>query len=74
MSSHELKKNNKKETTKRTARMTDNDVRRALANDHFDVNDFMALISPAAEPYLLREYWAHFLFSVYYVPDRILKY
>ena len=25
--------------------MTDNDVRRALAKDHCDVNDFMALIS-----------------------------
>ena len=32
--------------------MTDMDVRRALGKSHCDVNDFMALLSPAAEPYL----------------------
>lgn len=52
MFSDELKKISWEETTERIARMTDNDVRRALAKDHCDVNDFMALISPAAEPYL----------------------
>lgn len=31
---------------------TDTDVRRALAKQHCTVEDFMALISPAAEPYL----------------------
>ena len=40
------------ETTARIANMTEADVRRALAKDHCDVNDFMAMISPAAEPFL----------------------
>lgn len=31
---------------------TDADVRRALGKTHCDVDDFMALVSPAAEPYL----------------------
>ena len=48
MFSDELKNISWEETTERIARMTDNDVRRALAKDHCDVNDFMALISPAA--------------------------
>ena len=47
MFSDELKNISWEETTERIARMTDNDVRRALAKDHCDVNDFMALISPA---------------------------
>ncbi|MDE5985760.1 MAG: 2-iminoacetate synthase ThiH [Prevotella sp.] len=40
------------ETTERISHMSDNDVRRALAKEHCDVNDFMALVSPAAAPYL----------------------
>ena len=52
MFSEELLKISWDETTKRIAGMTENDVRRALAKQHCDVNDFMALISPAAEPYL----------------------
>lgn len=40
------------ETTQKIASKTDADVRRALAKQHCDVEDFMALISPAAEPYL----------------------
>ncbi len=40
------------ETTAQIAAKTDRDVRRALAKQHLDVEDFMALISPAAEPYL----------------------
>lgn len=32
--------------------MTETDVRRALAKERCDVNDFMALVSPAAEPFL----------------------
>ncbi len=39
-------------TTERIKGMQDSDVRRALGNRHLDVSDFMALISPAAEPYL----------------------
>ena len=39
-------------TTAAIAAMTDMDVRRALAKPRCDVRDFMALISPAAEPYL----------------------
>lgn len=40
------------ETTDRIAAMTEADVRRALSKEHCTVTDFMALISPAAEPYL----------------------
>ncbi|MBP5732081.1 MAG: 2-iminoacetate synthase ThiH [Bacteroidaceae bacterium] len=40
------------ETTHRINAMTDTDVRRALGKERCDVEDFMALISPAAEPYL----------------------
>ncbi len=39
-------------TTKAIYSKTDADVRRALGKEHCDVNDFMALISPAAAPYL----------------------
>lgn len=52
MFSEELLKISWDGTTERIARMTDTDVRRALAKEHRDVNDFMALVSPAAEPYL----------------------
>ena len=41
MFSDELKNISWEETTERIARMTDNDVRRALAKDHCDVNDFI---------------------------------
>ena len=40
------------ETTARIEAKTENDVRRALAKERCDVEDFMALISPAATPYL----------------------
>ena len=40
------------DTTARILAKTDADVRRALSKEHCDVEDFMALISPAAEPYL----------------------
>ena len=52
MFSDELKNISWEETTQRIASMTANDVRRALTKDHCDVNDFMALLSPAAEPFL----------------------
>ena len=39
-------------TTETIYAKSDADVRRALAKNHLDVEDFMALISPAAEPYL----------------------
>ena len=39
-------------TTEAIYAKSDADVRRALAKNHLDVEDFMALISPAAEPYL----------------------
>ncbi len=38
--------------TERIAAMTDADVRRALVKERLDVDDFMALVSPAAAPYL----------------------
>ncbi len=40
------------ETTELIASKTDADVRRALTKEHCDIDDFMALISPAATPYL----------------------
>jgi len=52
MFSDELLKISWDETTQKIASKTDADVRRALAKSHCDVEDFMALISPAAEPYL----------------------
>ena len=52
MFSDELAKISWDETTERIAQMTDNDVVRALHKSYCDVNDFMALISPAAIPHL----------------------
>jgi len=52
MFSDELLNINWEETTERIAHKTAEDVRRALGKQHCDVNDFMALISPAAEPFL----------------------
>ena len=52
MYSEEIKNYSWEETTKRIYAMTDTDVRRALAKEHCTVDDFMALISPAATPYL----------------------
>ncbi len=52
MFSDELKKYDWDETTQRIASKTDADVRRALAVSHCSIDDFMALLSPAAEPYL----------------------
>ena len=52
MFSEELEKISWDETTERILSKTDTDVRRALAKEHCDIDDFMALISPAAEPYL----------------------
>ena len=52
MFSEELEKISWDETTKKIYAKTDADVRRALSKEHCNVDDFMALISPAAEPYL----------------------
>lgn len=52
MFSEELEKINWEETTKAIYSKTDADVRRALGKSRCDVDDFMALLSPAAEPYL----------------------
>ena len=52
MFSEELDKISWDETTARIMSKTDADVRRALSKEHCDVDDFMALISPAAMPYL----------------------
>jgi 2-iminoacetate synthase len=40
------------EVTDKIYSKTANDVRRALAKDRCDVEDFMAMVSPAAEPFL----------------------
>ena len=52
MFSEELEKISWDETTERINAKTDADVRRALAKEHCDVEDFMALVSPSAAPYL----------------------
>lgn len=52
MFSEELEKYPWEETTSHIAAKTAADVERALAKKHVDIDDFMALISPAAAPYL----------------------
>ena len=52
MFSDELEKIDWDETTQKIMSKTDADVRRALTKSHCDVEDFMAMLSPAAEPYL----------------------
>ncbi len=52
MFSEEIKKYDWKETTERIMSMTSDDVLRALGKSKLDDNDFMALVSPAAAPYL----------------------
>lgn len=52
MFSQELEKISWEETTQSIYEKTDADVRRALAKEQLTIDDFMALISPAAEPYL----------------------
>ena len=52
MFSDELEKISWEETTRDIYNKTDNDVRRALSKERLDIEDFKALISPAAEPYL----------------------
>lgn len=52
MFSEELKKYSWEETTEQIASMTSADVERALSARHLTDHDFMALISPAAVPYL----------------------
>lgn len=52
MFSEYLKNISWQETTERIYAKTEADVRRALNREYGDIEDFMALISPAAEPYL----------------------
>src|SRR5574344_2852445 len=52
MFSEELEQYSWEETTERIAQMTEKDVRRALEKSRCTVDDFMALLSPAAIPYL----------------------
>lgn len=52
MFSEELEKYDWDETTRFICSRTEADVRIALRKQHLTVEDFMALISPAAEPYL----------------------
>ena len=52
MFSEELEKISWEQTTAAIAAKTDDDVLRALSKSRLDVNDFMALISPAAAPHL----------------------
>lgn len=48
----ELKKYDWNETTKAIGSKTARDVEIALSKEHLNIDDFMALISPAASPYL----------------------
>ena len=52
MFSEEIKKYSWDETTERIYSKTGDDVRRALSKEKCDTDDFMAMISPAAVPYL----------------------
>ena len=52
MFSDVLSKISWEETTEQIMSKTDADVKRALSSQHLDIEDFKALISPAAEPYL----------------------
>ncbi len=52
MFSEEIKKYDWEETTRKIMAKTPDDVRRALAKRKLDEYDFMALISPAASPFL----------------------
>lgn len=52
MFSEEINKYSWDDTTKQIYAMTDADVRRALSKEQCTVEDFMALVSPAAVPYL----------------------
>ncbi len=52
MFSEELEKISWEETTDAIYSKTESDVLRALGKSHCDVNDFMALVSPAAEKYV----------------------
>ena len=52
MFSEELKNYDWEETTARIQAKTADDVRRALARRRCDLDDFMALVSPAAAPFL----------------------
>ena len=52
MFSDELLKYDWDETTARIMSMTSSDVERALSAEHLTDRDFMALVSPAATPYL----------------------
>ena len=52
MFSEELSKISWDQTTAQIAAKTEADVRVALSKERLNVDDFMALISPAAEPYL----------------------
>lgn len=52
MFSEELEKISWNDTTEAVYAKTEADVKRALAKEQLTVDDFMALISPAAEPYL----------------------
>ena len=52
MFSEELNKYSWQETTERIYAKTETDVMRALHKEHLTIDDFMALISPAALPHL----------------------
>lgn len=57
MFSDEIRKISWEETTERIMSKTDADVRRALTRKHCDIDDFMAMISPAADKYLEQMAW-----------------
>ncbi len=52
MFSEELKKISWDDTSRSILEKTEADVKHALSKSHLDIEDFKALVSPAAEPYL----------------------
>ncbi len=52
MFSEELEKYDWEQTASSIRNKTEEDVRRALGKEHPSLDDFMALVSPAAEPYI----------------------
>ena len=50
----EIQKYDCDDTTQQIMSKTDADVRRALAKQHLNIDDFMALVSPAADKYLVQ--------------------
>lgn len=56
MFSEELEKYNWEEITDKIYSKTESDVAEALSKDYLNPDDFMALVSPAAAPFICKPY------------------